>query len=332
MDQVQFMKDCREQSDGNFAQELGDLLGVNLDAAYRRIRGATPLTFDEIGKICLHYKVSFDSNINYQGQYFPFQFRRMFEDNDFEILDYLQDILDQLRNLKKDPQASMTITAMDLPYFMQFGYSGLRKFKLYYWRRSVLNLKDFRLKKFSAEEEEQEYEEVMEQIYRVYHEFDSTEIWAPETLDSTLKQIEYGLESGFFKQTSDAITICNDLISLLNKMEREAMVGKKTLSDDIASSTSKLAIYQSDILLSNNAVQVSSSDHVYTYVSFNSFNSLMSRAEVFSRECSAWIEQLRIKSIMLSDVSEKHRYQFFKNLKGKVDLVRNRIDRMAELA
>ena len=328
MDQVQFMKDCREQSEGNFARELAELLGVNLDAAYRRMRGTTPLTFDEIGKICLKYKVSFDSSINYQGQYFPFQFRRMFEDKDFEILNYLQDILDQLRNLKQDPEACMTITAMDLPYFMQFGYSGLRKFKLYYWRRSVLNLEDFRIKKFSAAEEEPEYEKVLEQIYRVYHEFDSTEIWAPETLDSTLKQIEYGLESGFFEKPSDAMAICDDLIALLNKLEREAMVGKKTLSDDVTSATSKLAIYQSDILLSNNAVQVHTANHVYTYVSFNSFNSLMSRAEVFSRECSAWIEQLRIKSIMLSDVSEKHRYQFFKNLRSKVDVIRNRIEGM----
>ncbi len=326
MNQAQFLHECRTQTDGNFARELADLLGVNLDAAYRRIRGSTALTFEEIGKICQKYKVSFDSSINYEGQYYPFQFKRMFADEGFEIIEYLQDILDQLRMLLKDPKASMIITAMDLPYFRQFGHPGLRKFKLYYWRRSVLNLEKYRLSKFDAEIEEHQYEEVMEEIYRTYYQFDSTEIWALETLDSTLKQIEYGLESGFFEKLSDASAICEDLFSLLDRMEQEAVVGKKTLKDDLYSHSSALAIYQSDILLSNNAIQVNSADHIYTYVSFNSFNSLMSRAEEFSNECAAWIEQLRIKSIMLSDVSEKHRYQFFRTLRDKVGEMSSKIE------
>ena len=325
MNQLVFINQCKEKVQGNFARELANLLGVNLDAAYRRMRGTTPLTFDEIGKICLEYDVSFDSSINYQGRSFPFQFISMFKNDGFEIIDYLKGILDQLDLFSKDPDSSMLLTAMDLPYFRQFGYPGLRRFKLYYWRRSVLNLEEYRVQKFSAEYEEPEYEEAMDRIYRTYHQFSSTEIWALETLDSTLKQIEYGLESGFFEKPSDAAAVCDDLEQLLDKLEKETMVGKKSLSDDINSKSSKLAMYQSDILLSNNAIQVHSGGQLYTYVSFNSFNSLMSRAEAFSSECSAWIEQLRAKSILLSDVSEKHRYQFFKRLRDKVFSVKEKI-------
>lgn len=326
MSQSLFMDQCREKTQGNFARELADLLGVNLDAAYRRMRGTTPLTFDEIGKICLKYDVSYDSNINYQGRSFPFQFNSMFDKEGFEILDYLKGIMGQLQYFLQDPNSSMLITAMDLPYFRQFGYPSLRRFKLYYWRRSVLNLKDFRINKFSVQDAESDYEELMEEIFRIYHQYSSTEIWALETLDSTLKQVEYGLESGFFERLSDASAICKDLYALLDKMEREAMVGKKTLSDDISSHSSTLSIYQSDILLSNNAIQVNSAGQIFTYISFNSFNSLMSKSEAFANECSAWIEQLRVKSILLSDVSEKHRYQFFKELRDKIGVLDKKIE------
>ena len=66
--QRQFVEQCKERKKTkNFAQELSQLLGVNVDAAYRRLRGVTQLTFDEINKMCKHYSVSFDSIIKYEG-------------------------------------------------------------------------------------------------------------------------------------------------------------------------------------------------------------------------------------------------------------------------
>jgi len=320
-----FLEECRERNTSkNFAQELSSLLGVNLDAAYRRIRGTTPLIFNEIQKICLHYRLSFDSVINYEGRTFPFQFNSMFKEG-FEILQYLNEMKYQLKHMADQQDSSIFLTAMDLPYFRQFGFKSLRRFKLFFWQRSVLNLKDFNHKKFDAQDFNESYEEITDEIYKNYHNFKSTEIWTPESLDSTLKQVKYYLESGLFESTESAIMICDDLEQLLDKLEREAQFAKKTLTIGEHTYSSSFEMYQSDIFLSNNSIQAFSGGKVYSYVSFNSFNSLMSYSPTFSAECSAWIEQIRVKSILLSDVSEKLRYQFFQQLRKKIIQLKNEI-------
>ncbi|MCB9262919.1 MAG: hypothetical protein H6607_11150 [Flavobacteriales bacterium] len=320
-EQIDLIEQCREGvGEKNLANELAELLGVNVDAAYRRMRGTTALTFDEIRKICLHFNISFDSVIQYGGRLVPFQFNAMFQDK-FRIVEYLKTIEFELKEISKVPHSKMTITAMDLPYFRQFGFKSLRRFKLFFWQRSVLNLEEYRLKRFDANEEISEYEEITERIYKNYHGVASTEIWAPETLDSTIKQIQYYIDSGLFVDNETFEMIMEDLFALLNKLEREAETGRKLIQtpDGVISST--LAMYQSDIFLSNNLIQAHREDKTFTYVSFNSFNSLMTFTPHFSEECDRWIEQIRLKSILLSEVSEKLRYQFFQSLRKKLMVI-----------
>ncbi len=319
------IEQCKERiGKRSLATELSDLLGVNADAAYRRMRGETALTFDEIQKICLHFNISFDSIINYRGKLVPFQFNAMFGP-EFSILNYLRNIEGEVKSLASNEDTRIVMTAMDLPYFRQFGFSYLSRFKLFFWQRSVLNLPDYRHKKFDAEERIDDYEVITESIYKNYHNVDSIEIWAPETLDSTIKQIQYFAESGLFANDETGIKICNDIDRLLDKLESEAERGKKILSTPEGTFSSPFKMYQSDIYMSNNCIQGHLNGKVYTYVSFNSFNSLMSFTPNFSEECNRWIEQIRLKSILLSEVSEKLRYQFFKSLRVKVNETRDQI-------
>src|SRR5437868_2689306 len=48
----------------SFVDELAELLGLSNDSAYRRIRGETALSIEEIASICKKFKISFDSFIN----------------------------------------------------------------------------------------------------------------------------------------------------------------------------------------------------------------------------------------------------------------------------
>lgn len=317
-DQVRLIQQCKERSNGNLAAEMSELLGVNLDAAYRRMRGDTALTLDEIKKICLKYNISFDSIINYSGSVVPFQFNAMFNE-EFSILNYLRAISEQLAVMAQIENSKIVLTAMDLPYFRIFGFQALSKFKLFFWQRSVLNLDQFKFKRFDVDDAMDEYLEVVDGIYRDYHCVESVEIWAPESLDSTIKQVIYYVESGLFTNRKTMHAIYEDLEMLLNKLENEAALGKKILQSSEEIVTSKFDMYQSDIFLSNNSIQAKIGDKTYSYVSFNSFNSLMSFNPSFSMECNRWIEQIRLKSVLLSEVSEKLRYQYFLKLRNRLE-------------
>ena len=327
MNQQFLIEQCNEKvGNKNLAPVLSELLGINPDAAYRRMRCSTELGFSEIQKICHHFNISFDSVINYKGRLVPFQFNGMFQD-EFNIIGYLSNIEQELKMLAglEDDNVRITMTAMDLPYFRQFGFKSLSRFKLFFWQRSVLNLDDFSTRKFDANESLGEYEEITDRIYQSYHVVPSKEIWAPETLDSTIKQIQYYLESGLFVDKSSAYQVCDDIEALLTKLEGEAQSGRKRVIVDKDLISSSFEMYQSDVFLSNNCIQAVKNGRTYTYVSFNSFNSLMSYNPNFSEECNLWIEQIRSKSILLSEVSEKLRYQFFKSLRTKLDLLRESV-------
>lgn len=324
--QIAFINLCKERvQDGNFANDLAELIGVNIDAAYRRMRGVTSLTYDEIEKMCLHYNVSFDSVVNYKGSLIPFQFNAMFNE-EFSIEQYLQVIAYQLQDLAESDNSRFVITAMDLPYFRQFGFKGLSRFKLFFWQRSVLNLDSYRNIKFEITDEKNNYDSLCQTIYENYYRVASTEIWTPESIDSSIKQIQYYLESGMFATNSIVHTLCDELELLLTNVEKEAEIGRKTLHTSNNTMSAKFSMYQSDIFLSNNSIQAYKEDRVYTYVSFNSFNSLMSFSPSFSHECAEWIEQIRTKSILLSEVSEKLRFQYFLALKKKINTLRNMVD------
>ncbi|HMS67465.1 MAG: hypothetical protein IPL23_05660 [Saprospiraceae bacterium] len=77
-----------------------------------------------------------------------------------------------------------------------------------------------------------------------------------------------------------------------------------------------------DIFLSNNSIQAFIGEEVFTYITFNTFNHLMTYQPEFSDECRLWVEQLRSKSVLLSEVSEKLRYQFFVGIRKKLDDIR----------
>ena len=113
----------------NLANELADLLGVNVDAAYRRMRGVTALTFDEIQKICLHFNISFDSIINYSGKLVPFQFNGMFGSK-FSMHAYLE-------NIEIEPGDELKFYSISLKEFQEIQESFNNG--LYNLKNTILN-------------------------------------------------------------------------------------------------------------------------------------------------------------------------------------------------
>src|SRR5687767_14276909 len=59
------------------AEELADLLGVSIDSAYRRIRGETGLTIDEIYQVAKKYPISIDDVFSNRGETVTFGYTKL---------------------------------------------------------------------------------------------------------------------------------------------------------------------------------------------------------------------------------------------------------------
>ena len=64
----------------SLANEIADILEISVDGAYRRMRGESVLSMDEMVKICRHYKISPEIIANPDDTSATFHFRKMIQE------------------------------------------------------------------------------------------------------------------------------------------------------------------------------------------------------------------------------------------------------------
>src|SRR4030042_944175 len=208
----------------SYADSLAEILQLSTDSIYRRIRGETSLTFDELAKLCQHYKLSFDSLTEYDSASVTFGHNQVIpEVGSFK--DYLRSILEDLILLNKAGNGNIIYIADDIPIFHLFVFPELASFKMYYWMKSVLNVPEYQNQKYSFKNCDSEILEIGETIRDIYAYIPSIEIWTEFTVNSLRKQIEYYSEAGLFENRGDAMVICDQAAELIRYVRELAASG-----------------------------------------------------------------------------------------------------------
>ncbi len=302
----------------SFVDKLADLLDISTDSVYRRLRGETSLTLDEVTILCEHFKISFDMFAERETGIVTFNYNSLKNEAEFKF--WLQSILYEMNNIVKSNPAHITYSAIDVPVFHHFHFPNLAEFKIFYWLKAVVNEPSFQGKKFDKALIPNELKHLGKQIYDVYLKIPSTEIWTTETINSTIKQIEFYWDSGMFQTSDEAILICQDLIKMLENIERFAERSSKD-----AMHKDNFTLYQSEIEVGNNSIFVQKAETYITFLTFHTFNKLVTDNSKFCSETKMWIENIIKKSVPLSGVSQKQRYQFFKKAFVKINVLIEKI-------
>lgn len=300
--QDRFFQKIKQILPANYAlaDELADVLNLSKDSVYRRLRGETSLSLEEVLTICQHYKITFESIANPNAVTFEFK-----EINpDFESFQqYLIRLLGDLKRIKSLENSEILYAAEDIPVFHHFNHPLLTSFKLFYWMRSVMNVKELEGQRFNPKHLPQEMVDLAKEIYRTYLEIPGVEIWTEETLSSTLKQIEYYWEAGLFESKEMAVLVCEDFIMELHEIQRLCEKGSK--------SNVAFRFYINDIMIGNNCILIKAGGNKYTYLSHHSFNFMLTTDYNFSNQTEIWLDGMMQKSMLISSVSEKYRNKFF---------------------
>ena len=303
------------------ADELADILGLSTDSAYRRMRGEIPLNIDEIDKMVKHFKVSFDMAL--QGpvdSLVSFSYLKIGGDkNNFHL--WLQTLLGHVKNISKVPNSHIIYAADDVPIWHHFANEEFASFKLFYWLKSIVSHEEFAHKKFDANLIDDTLLEAAKQMLHYYNQVPSVEIWSEDTLNSTLKQIEYFWENDFFEDKSQALRMCDHIELVITNLKKQAQLSSKNMD-----SNQNFTLFKSEVMIGNNSIVVQIADTKMAFVSNNTFNMISTSNPSFVAENESWIKNLMQKSIQISGQSEKQRNQFFKLLKDKIDHLRNRIN------
>lgn len=308
-------------SNVSLVDDIADLLNISNDSAYRRLRNETELSLDETYKICKHYRISADSVFSKQTNSVTCNYIKL-TDSEENFENYLLSLENQLKQLSKIDNSKIIYAAEEVPIFHSFFTEKLASFKLFYWQRSVLNIASYQAKKFDWDVIPQKLLTITENINTLYLKVPSIEIWTIDTIQTTVKQIEYYFESGAFKHKEDAIAVLEDLKSLAESINQFSENENKS---DKNKHTIPFSLYSSDLVIGTNCIHVTHNDLFYSYISFNTLNSLTTSNQQFCDEIEHWMKNLIKKSTLISGIAEKQRFQFFNKIYKSIDLAIERI-------
>jgi hypothetical protein len=151
-------------------------------------------------------------------------------------------------------------------------------------------------------------------IYKEYLTVPSVEIWTDLTIITGLRQIQFYFESGVIDKAT-ALNLFAEYRRTIEMLQKCAEHGRKNVSDQ----NETLFMYSSEVTLGTNCIYTLMGENRYSFISFNTLNSLTTSNGAFCEEIEHWVRNLEKKSSVISGVSEKQRYQFFSGMYRKID-------------
>ncbi len=302
------------------AEEIADILGVSIDSAYRRMRGETELTIEELYAISKKHNIGIDEVFGNKNETVTFTYTKL-TDSEKNFETYLNRITNHMVAVNRFTNKKIVYVAEDIPMFYSFISRKLTEFKLFYWQRSVLNIADYQNTKFDWGIVPQKMIDTAHSAYKEYLKIPSTEIWTQETVFTGLRQIKFYFDSGIIKQ-QHALELIDEYKTMIELVQKNAETGRKNSSDP----EETFFLYSREVALGTNCIYIKEGDLNYSYIAFNSMNSLTTNNPEFCDETEHWIRNLEKKSTLISGVSEKQRYQFFNKLFANINEYADKIN------
>lgn len=304
--------------EASLADVIADLLHVSNDSAYRRIRGETPLVLEEAKILCDNFGLSLDEALNSKENTVSFNTYNVNNER-YSFKSYLKDILYNLRLVSPFDEKEIIYLTKDFPIFHNFLNKPLFAFRYFFWMKSILQHPDFTSLKFSMDILTKEIEELGQQIIRTYNSIPSIEIWNTECVNSTISQIEYYREAGYFASEDDVDKIYNALRDTIEHLRLEAATGCKFYPGENPDfQKTNFHFYYNRVVLGDNTIMAIANGKKILYLNYDVLNYMATQDEKFCNEVYSKLQNLIRRATILSNVSEKQRNIFFNILLKKI--------------
>jgi hypothetical protein len=303
----------------SLVDEISNLLSISNDSAYRRIRGEKPMSFEELKVLCSHYKISLDQLLHLETNSILFTGRTADAENfSFEL--YLESILQNLRLMNSFENREMLYLNKDVPIFHHFNYPELAAFKSFFWMKTILQYPQFSKSQFSINDYIEPVQRTGKKIVEEYLKIPSQEIWNVESINSTIRQIEYYKDTKVFSSKDDVLCIYNALEKTIAHIEKQAEVGYKLgIDDHKVSYKAAYNIYINEFILGDNTILALLNGTKIAFINHSTINYVMTKDGTFCNYIHQHFQNIIRKSSLISTVGEKERSRFFNTIHEKIN-------------
>lgn len=304
----------------SLADSIASVLKTSTDSAYRRIRGEKQLTLSELHALCSHFNISFDQLMNRQTDAFLFN-GRLADPRTFNFSEYMTNVVQNTAYLTNFREKEFYYLSKDIPVFHYFHFREFAAFKYFFWVKTILQLPGFAQSKIDFDAYPEELFEKGKKCLYYYNMLDSTELWNIETVHSSIRQIDFYREAGFFNSTEDAWRVYDALEKLTILIEQQAATGIKCNTEDGQSiQAGKFSLYFNEVTILDNSMLAITDNIKTVFLIHSAINFMMTHDAAFCDNMYRHVHALMKKSTLISSVSEKERTRFFRILREKIKI------------
>lgn len=301
----------------SFVDELAELLNISRDSVYRRMRGETVLSLDEVKKICSHYNVSLDTLLSPNSEMVTFNNRKI-DHLHFTFEMWLKSVLNNMEMICSFPEKELLYAAKDIPIFHYYAFPKLAAFKMFFWMKTYHLYPQYADVKFNYELISKDLLHIGKRIWDYYAQIPSTEIWSDETSIVTQRQIEYYHEIGVIT-TEQAQELCDEYGKMIDHILLCAKNGVKE------NNSATYSLFKNDILIAETTIFFKMEDRRVTFLIYNTMNVLTTSNERFCKNTENFLTNVINKSIQISTSGEKERTKFFNRMQDSIQLLKKKI-------
>jgi len=293
----------------SLADELAEILNISRDSAYRRIRGETVLSLDEVKRLYDRYGLSIDAILSPDSNMVLINHQAV--DFNYSLKEWFKSIIYHLEKAKSSVNPELIFAAKDIPVFHYIGFPELASFKLFVLLKSVIKDSAYEQRPYTSDVLPKEIMAAAAKAHQLYSSLPSTEIWGDEVFNATLKQIEFYHECRYFENESVVNQLYEQLMEFLKRLRREAAEGKKEEGGTFE-------LYQNEILIPDNTIFVNMQNQRAVFINYNSIDLLTTYQSSFCDKTEAYMKNLMKNSAIISVTAEKERNRFFNEIERKI--------------
>jgi hypothetical protein len=305
----------------SMANIVADDLCISIDSAYRRIRGESDLSLQEFDLLSSKYDIATETVLSKSQSRINFNYRAINPDS-FTFESYFLSLTQEIESLRQNGLTEIIYAALDLPMFYYFMFPRLAAFKIFFWKRNVFEFREHENSLFSFDLVSQSDLDYSHKMVRSYLTVPTVEVWSEETINSTLRQINFCNEIGLFKNKQDIIEILDDLKAVLEHTQKQAELGYKFYPGNnhpTDSENDNFKIFHNEVTLSENIVLLKLKNFNVVHMGHNVLNILTTTDESFFQDSLRFIDKVIKNSTLISVSAEKERKRFFNILYHKID-------------
>ncbi len=320
------------RSHESLAGELSKTLGISMDAAYRRIRGETPLNIVQTQILCVKHEISLDRLMH--GKNDSILFHSPSQLGNADMAARVGGIFQTLQKFAFLPEVDACFLSMEFPIYHLLQVPELASFKMSYWNSLVQDLDQQPVIELNGSSQNiPGLQSVIDLALRI----PTIEIVSETAWNSTLKQILFFLEAGRFAKPEDALLLLDKLRELTHHLKRQAAAGVKhpfespvvpagnPAPGDMAEGAA-FQLFYNEMIFSQTLIYLRSKGKEEVLLEHNLLDFIATTDPAFCRHTRQTLDQIMKKSIPISKVAERERHKFFRSLEKRVQDTRKRAE------